>query len=84
MIGLSAFGMRDCIAETDVICRERQFHLAQALLPNSFLEEIRTGKRAEQDRTHTGLHWPLEAQITTGEPLPPAVPPNLLCVASAG
>ena len=67
--GVSAFGLKDCVYASGIPCYERQFQVSQALLPKSASGRIRTGMRAEKDRTHTGLHWPIEAQISLGEPV---------------
>jgi hypothetical protein len=69
VVGVSAFGLNDCVAQYGAGCREQGFYLADAVLPINPLGYIRTGDSAESERTHTGLYWPHEARIETGKPL---------------
>ena len=67
--GVSAFGLKDCVADTAIGCREQGFYLADAVLPMNPFGRIRAGAEAEEERVQTGLHWPPEARICGGEPL---------------
>lgn len=67
--GVSAFGLKDCATATDGECKTNGFYLADAVLPQSALEPIRTGNEAEAERLHSGLQWPPEARVIPGTPL---------------
>ncbi|WP_174405365.1 hypothetical protein [Desulfovibrio subterraneus] len=45
------------------------FYLADAVLPQSSLGQIRTGDEAESERIHSGLQWPPEARVLPEKPL---------------
>ena len=62
-MGCSAFGMEDCVAIYGSNCAKQDFCLADVLLPTHVFGTMRTGSQAKGDRTHTGLHWPLEARV---------------------
>lgn len=67
--GVSAFGLMDCAAVTDGRCKTSGFYLADAVLPQSALGQVRTGDEAESERIHSGLQWPPEARVVPGKPL---------------
>ena len=67
--GVSAFGLMDCTAAADGACKASGFYLADAVLPQSSLGQIRTGDEAESERIHSGLQWPPEARVVPGNPL---------------
>ncbi len=67
--GVSAFGLMDCAAVTEGGCKRCGFYLADAVLPQSSLGQIRTGDEAESERIHSGLQWPPEARVVPGKPL---------------
>lgn len=69
IIGISSFGLNDCISLPSVECKEAGFYLADAVLPFNPLGHIRTGKEAEEERTHSGVFWPPDARIEPDEPL---------------
>jgi len=69
ILGVSAFGLKDCVAGFDQGCRETDYFLADAILPDSPLGKILTGNEAEKERIHSGLSWPREARINIGDPL---------------
>ncbi len=69
VIGVSAFGLKDCVAQFGTSCRELGFYLVDAVLPMNPFGRIRTGDEAEKERTHTGLYWPPEARVQRGKPL---------------
>jgi hypothetical protein len=69
VLGVSAFGLNDCVVQAGVGYHKSGFYLADAELPMNPFGHIRTGKEAKDERTHTGLYWPPEAQIKPGEPL---------------
>jgi hypothetical protein len=67
--GISAFGLKDCIATTDQGCTTNNFYLADAVLPQNALGHILTGDKAEEERIHSGLLWPPEARVKPEHPL---------------
>jgi hypothetical protein len=67
--GISAFGLKDCVATSDQGCKLTDFYLADAVVPQSALGHIRTGGDAEEERIHSGLLWPPEARVTPDTPL---------------
>jgi len=67
VIGCSAFGLKDCVVSPHQRPRQLDFYLADAVLPHSPFGVIRTGKEAEEERTHAGLNWPPEARVQRGE-----------------
>ncbi|WP_207260591.1 hypothetical protein [Desulfovibrio sp. Huiquan2017] len=67
--GISAFGLKDCVATMDKGCTTNDFYLADAVLPQSALGHIRIGDDAEEERIHSGLRWPPEARVTPEAPL---------------
>lgn len=69
ILGISAFGLKDCVATSDQGCTATDFYLADAVLPQSALGHILTGDDAEEERIHSGLLWPPEAQVTPDAPL---------------
>lgn len=69
MLGISAFGLKDCVATSDQGCTATDFYLADAVLPQSALGHILTGDDAEEERIHSGLLWPPEARVTPNAPL---------------
>lgn len=69
VLGVSAFGLKDCVVQHGKSCRELGFYLADAVLPMNPFGRIRSGNEAENERIHTGLYWPREARIQQGEPL---------------
>ncbi|RLA81391.1 MAG: hypothetical protein DRG33_00715 [Deltaproteobacteria bacterium] len=69
MVGVSAFGLKDCVAQVGTGCRELGFYLTSAVLPTNPFGRILTGEEAYKDRTHIGLSWPPEARIKVGEPV---------------
>ncbi len=69
IFGVSAFGLKDCIAGPNQVCKEEGFFVSDAVLPESPLGRILTGTEAENERIHSGLSWPREARINLGEPL---------------
>lgn len=44
VLGVSAFGINDCIAQSGASCHEQGFYLADAVLPMNPFGRIRTGK----------------------------------------
>jgi len=69
IFGVSAFGLKDCIAGPNQVCKEEGFFVADAVLPESPLGRILTGTEAENERIHSGLSWPREARIEIGHEL---------------
>lgn len=67
--GCAGFGLKDCMAIPNNACCFSDFYLADAVLPVNPFGTIRVGDEAEKERTHTGLHWPREAQVTPKSPL---------------
>ncbi|NCC84890.1 MAG: hypothetical protein EOM03_12300 [Clostridia bacterium] len=67
--GISAFGLKDCVAASDQGCTVTDFYLADAVLPQSALGYIRTGYDAKEERIHSGLLWPPEARVAPETPL---------------
>jgi len=67
--GISAFGLKDCVATKDQGCITSDLYLADAVLPQSALGHIRTGNDAEEERIHSGLFWPPEARVMPEVPL---------------
>ncbi|WP_029895516.1 hypothetical protein [Desulfohalovibrio reitneri] len=67
--GVSAFGLRDCATVTDGKCKTNGLYLADAVLPQRAMGQIRTGEEAEAERIHSGLQWPPEARVSPGKPL---------------
>jgi hypothetical protein len=68
-IGVSAFGLKDCVTQAGTGCHELDFYPTSAVLPASPFGRILTGDEAYKDRTHTGLPWPPEARVQVGEPI---------------
>jgi len=69
VLGISAFGLKDCVAQPEIGCRELGFYLADAVLPMNPFGRVLIGDEAEEERIHAGLYWPPEARILEGEPL---------------
>jgi hypothetical protein len=69
VLGISAFGLKDCVAQPGVGCRDLGFYPASAVLPTTPFGRILTGDEAYKERTHAGLPWPPEARIQLGEPV---------------
>jgi hypothetical protein len=69
VLGVSAFGLQDCVAQPGAGCRQLDFYPASAVLPTSPFGRILTGDEAYRERTHLGLPWPPEARIQPGEPV---------------
>lgn len=69
MLGISAFGLRDCVAQPGVGCRDLGFYPTSAVLPTTAFGRIITGDEAYKERTHVGFPWPPEARIKPGEPV---------------
>lgn len=67
--GVSSFGLMDCVAVSGGGCKTSGFYLADAVLPQNALEQVRTGDEAEAERIHSGLQWPPEARVVLGRPL---------------
>jgi hypothetical protein len=68
-LGISAFGLKDCVAQAGAGCHESGFYLADAVLPLHPFGRIRTGSDVADGRIHAGLSWPPEAQIQSGQSL---------------
>lgn len=66
-VGVSAFGLKDCVAQAGMGCRELGFYPTSAVLPTNPFGRILTGDEAYKDRTHVGLPWPPEARIQVDE-----------------
>ncbi|MDI6812210.1 MAG: hypothetical protein QME75_13645 [Deltaproteobacteria bacterium] len=66
-LGVSAFGLKDCVAQAGTGCHELDFYPTSAVLPTNPFGRILTGDEAYKDRTHTGLPWPPEARVQEGE-----------------
>ncbi len=66
ILGIAHFGLLD-----RVVCQDQEFlanndfTLSDVLLPQGILGRIAIGEEAENQRTHTGLAWPMESQIRT-------------------
>jgi len=69
VVGISAFGLHDRAERAGACFNELNFNLSTAVLPINSVGKILTGSEANQERTHTGLPWPLEARIPYEEPL---------------
>lgn len=70
IMGIAPFGLLDTVtAQGCTLISDDSFTLADALLPQKVLGRIITGEEAENQRTHTGLSWPKEARIHTGNDL---------------
>ena len=69
IIGVSSFGLNDCVSLPSFECKEAGFYLADAVLPVNPLGYIRTGQEAEEERTHSGVFWPPDARLEPEEPL---------------
>jgi hypothetical protein len=69
VLGVSAFGLQDCVARPGAGCRQLGFYPTSAVLPTTPFGRILTGDEAYRERTHAGLPWPPEARIQPGEPV---------------
>lgn len=69
VVGISAFGLQDCVALPDARCHELGFYPTSAILPVNPFGRILTGDEAYRERTHVGLEWPPEARILPGAPV---------------
>ena len=69
VLGVAAFGLKDCVAQPGGSCCELGFYLADAVLPMTAFGRILTCDEAEGERTHTGLYWPPEARIQRSKAL---------------
>ena len=64
VLGIANFGLLDkVICQDEELLADDGFTLADVLLPQGILGRIVTGEEAENQRTHTGLSWPMEAKI---------------------
>lgn len=69
VLGVSAFGLQDCVFGSESGCRQTGFYPASVVLPTSPLGRILTGEEAHRERTHLGLAWPPEARIQPDQPI---------------
>ena len=65
-MGCSGFGLEDSVAIHGSSCAKQDFYLSDVLLPTHVFGRMRTGPPAKEERTHTGLNWPLEARVEDG------------------
>lgn len=68
-IGVSSFGLQDCIKLAEQHCYQNDFYPASVVLPTNPFGRIITGEEAYRERTHVGLSWPPESRVPVGEPL---------------
>lgn len=68
-LGVSAFGLKECVAQAGKECYELGFYPTSAVLPTNPFGRILTGDEAYKERIHVGLPWPPEARIQIGEPV---------------
>jgi len=69
MVGVSAFGLRDSVAQAGAGCHQLAFYPTSAVLPTNPFGRILTGDEAYKERIQVGLPWPPEARIQVGEPV---------------
>ncbi len=69
VLGVSAFGLKDCVVRSGVGCSQMGFYPTSAVLPTSPSGRILTGDEAYRERTHLGLAWPPEARIQPDQPV---------------
>ena len=65
--GCSAFGLKECIADAKLCRSSADMYLADTVLPSTPFGNIRTGKKAKDERIHAGLPWPPEARVRRGD-----------------
>ena len=66
VLGVANFGLLDkIVCQDNELLADEGFTLADVLLPQGILGRITTGEEAESQRAHTGLPWPMEANIHT-------------------
>ncbi len=68
-LGISSFGLQDCVVSLGQSCYQRNFYPASVVLPTNPFGRILTGDEAYKERTHVGLCWPPEARISAGDPI---------------
>ena len=70
VFGCNAFGLKDCVYLSESGCEEKGPYrnnfdsLVDAVLPEDQYGLLRTGKKAEEERVHTGLAWPPESIVS--------------------
>ncbi|RLB33679.1 MAG: hypothetical protein DRH12_18130, partial [Deltaproteobacteria bacterium] len=67
IFGCSAFGLRDCVWQSEDGCTGKDFCPADVVLPQTHFGKPITGSEAKEERTHTGLYWPPEARVRAGD-----------------
>jgi len=66
ILGCSAFGLNDCASHHAGHSSSRDYCPSCVVLPTTVFGKIRTGTVAKTDRTHSGLMWPPEARVESG------------------